>query len=398
MAAITDIPRQEAIRLIGSHLKGGLGTEYLPLEETCGRVAAKDIRSKLDLPATPCSRWDGISFNFARYTRDRRNLEEWEEGVDYGFTNTGIGIFNDDFDTMVKIEDTDFRDGRLHAIRQIEPIRRGQNVIPVGERMRIGEVLVARDTLIRPSHLNLMASGGNLTVPVYQKPVVALLPCGDELVACNDTPLTGQTIESNTYSMRSKVEQWGGKALLHPILKDDSLALQKQLRQAAETADIVVIGGGSGRGRRDLLQASIAEVGKLHFSSVEHGPGKQTCFAVVDGTPVIGVVGPPGGEEMTFDFYVVPVIRATLRQNHRETIVPAILDEDVPPHIRVGFYFTVLVYRNEDRELHARALPHHRLDRSIAEHNGYLYVPKGGRGYAKGDRVSVELRIGYENI
>ena len=133
------------------------------------------------------------------------------------------------------------RDGRLYAIRQSEPVERGQNVIPVGERMAIGEVLLSRNTLVRPSHLNLMASGGNLTVPVYRKPTVALLPSGDELVACSDTPMIGQTIESNTYSMRAKVEQWGGRALLYPILKDDTAALQRELRRAAAEADIVVV-------------------------------------------------------------------------------------------------------------------------------------------------------------
>ena len=269
----------------------------------CGRVVAEDVRSRLNLPDTPCNRWDGVSFNFESYVRNGNSTEGWLEGVDYRLTNTGIGIFNDSFDTMVKVEDTEFREGRLYAIRQSEPVERGQNVIPVGERMAIGEVLLSRNTLVRPSHLNLMASGGNLTIPVYRKPAVALLPSGDELVACSDTPLIGQTIESNTYSMRAKVEQWGGRALLYPILKDDTAALQRELRRAAAEADIVVISGGSGRGRYDLLQAAIAEIGELYFSSVDHGPGKRTCFASVDGTPVIGVVGPPGEERIKHSVY-----------------------------------------------------------------------------------------------
>ncbi len=89
-------------------------------------------------------------------------------------------------------------------------------------------------------------------------------------------------------------------------------ALQHTLREAAKVADLIVIGGGSGRGKHDLLQTSISSVGTLFFSSVEHGPGHRTCFALVDKVLVIGVVGPPGGEEMTFDFYVVPGIRALL--------------------------------------------------------------------------------------
>ena len=397
-AVIDNIPREEAVRLIRSYCTKSLEPEYVKLEDACGRVAAKDICSRINLPDTPCSRWDGISFSYDDYSSRNGDVRGWEENEQYRFTNTGIPIFNDRFDTMVKIEDTVFEDGKLVSIKQKNPVERFQNVIPIGERMSIGEVLVRKDTLIQPSHLNLMASGNNLVVPVYRKPIVALIPSGDELVACADTPVCGQTIESNTYSMRAKVEQWGGRPVVYPIVKDNTSSLQKTLKEAAEFADLIVIGGGSCRGRYDLLQASISEIGTLFFSSVEHGPGHRTCFSLIDAVPVIGVVGPPGGEEMTFDFYVVPGIRAFLAQQHKETMVEVIVDEDIPPHPKVNFYFTMKLYRDESGVLHGKPLPHALLDRNIAEHNGYLRVPKTGDGYRKGDKVEVEIRIGLENI
>lgn len=394
---VDDISRQEAVQLICSRLKQYSDTEYVPLYESGGRVVSQDVISKLNLPDTPSSRWDGISFSYDSYIGCGEDVRDWKKGEDYEFTNTGIGIFNDAFDTMVKIEDTLFEEGNLIAIQQTKVIR-GQNIIPKGERMTIGNILVPKNTLIRPSHLNLMASGGNLTVPVYRKPIVALIPTGNELVSCNDTPLTGQTIESNTWSMRSKVEQWGGTALIYPILKDNMDDLKQWLREAATQADIVIISGGSGRGRYDLLQNAISEIGTLYFSSVEHGPGKRTCFSMIDNTPVLGLVGPPGGEEMTFDFYVIPAVRTLLHQHHRESIASVILDDDASPHFRVNFYFTMRIYRGEDGELHGKALPHAQLDRNICEHNGYLYIPKNSSGYKKGERALVEIRIGYENI
>lgn len=398
MAVIDNIPRRDAVELIRSKCTAALETEYVPISEACGRVAAVSLVSGLNLPDTPCSRWDGISFSYAAYAACGGCVDGWLEGRDYKFTNTGIAIFNDSFDTMVKIEDTRFENGHLAAICQKEPVEKGQNVIPVGERMSIGEVLVEKDTLLRPSHVNLLASGGNLNVPVRRKPIVAIIPSGNELVSCGDTPASGETIESNSYSMRSKVKQWGGVPLVLPIVKDDIALLQQRLKTAAAMADIVVIGGGSGRGKYDLLQDAIAEIGELHFSSVEHGPGKRTCFAVVDGTPVVGLVGPPGGEEMSFDFYVVPAIRALLHQSHFETAVEVVLDEDIPPHTRVNFFFTMKIYRGADGKLHGRPLPHAGLDRNIAEHNGYLFIQKDGSGYKKGETALAELRIGYENV
>lgn len=394
---IDNIPRQDAIQLICSHLKQASQIEYVPLHAARGRVTSQDVVSKINLPDTPSSRWDGISFSYDCYIACGGDVRGWKKGVDFEFTNTGIGIFNDAFDTMVKIEDTLFEGGSLVAIRQTNVVS-GQNIISKGERMAVGDVLVPKNTLIQPSHLNLMASGGNLTVPVYRKPIVALIPTGNELISCSDSPLTGQTIESNTWSMRAKVEQWGGIGLIYPIQKDNMDTIKQRLLEAATQADIIVICGGSGRGRYDLLQNAISEIGTLFFSSVEHGPGKRTCFSVIDNTPVFGLVGPPGGEEMTFDFYVIPAIRTLLHQQHLESMVSVILDDDVAPHFRVNFYFTVRIYRGEDGELHGSTLPHAQLDRNISEHNGYLYIPKSSSGYKKGDRICVELRIGYENI
>jgi len=395
---IESIGRRDALNLIHALLKKELDTEYVPLSDSLGRVTARDIVSKVNLPDTPSSRWDGIGLNYERYAACGGKVENWQNDIDYKFTNTGIGIFNSQFDTVVKIEDTVFEADGLKAIKQAEKVVKGQNVIPVGERMGTGEVLVVRDTLIRPSHLNLMASGGNFCIPVYKIPVVALVPSGDELVPCCSTPKAGQTIESNTFSMKAKVELWGGRALIYPIVRDDAVALKRQLVEAAKAADLIVICGGSGRGKFDLLQKSIEEIGTLHFSSVDHGPGKRTCFAQVNGVPVLGLVGPPGGEEMTFDFYAVPAIRALLRQRHQETVVSAILDSAADSHSRVHFYFTVKLYRGDDGELHCMPLPHATIDKNIAEHNGYLYIPKNAEGYKIGERVNVEIRIGYENI
>ena len=361
-------------------------------------MAAQDILSNLAVPNVRCSRWDGISFSYDRFVESGGDLSSWEEGPDYIFTNTGIPLFRDEFDTMVMIEHVRFEDGRLTAILQPDVVR-GQNIIPAGERIAVGECLVRENALIRPSHLNLLASGGVLQVPVLHRPRVAVLTSGNELVSCWDSPAPGQTTQSNSLSMCAKLKEWGAEPVLFPTTKDDCDALMARLTEAAAMVDLIVIGGGSGKGKHDLLQSATEQAGRLFFSSVEHGPGKRTCFALVDQTPVIGLVGPPGGEEMTFDFYVLPAVKACLGQPYQPMMVEAVLEEDIPPHTRTDFYYTMKVRVSEDgTEYLARPLPHAGLDRSIAEHNGYLFVRKAGGGYQKGDRVWVEVRTGCEYL
>ena len=69
-------------------------------------------------------------------------------------------------------------------------------------------------------------------------------------------------------------------------------------------------------------------------------PGHRTCG------------GLPGGEEITFDFYVLPAVEACLNQKHIIRRVNAILDEDIPPHDRVSFYYTLKVTL-KDGQYHA---------------------------------------------
>ncbi|WP_020610727.1 molybdopterin molybdotransferase MoeA [Sediminispirochaeta bajacaliforniensis] len=393
-----NMPRLEALEEIGKHIKYRPVEEIVSLPDAVKRVAARDIVSRLNVPDVKCSRWDGICFSWQHYLDSDRDVSSWQTEVDYIFSNTGIPVFQQAFDTMVMIEKTTFHEDRLISIDQKDVVQ-GQHMIPKGERMAIGETIVQKGTLITPSHLNLLATGGVIQVPVLKKPIVALLPSGNELVSCYNTPTPGQTIESNTFSMAAKVRQWGGKELLFPIARDEHAVLRSRLKEAAAKADIVVICGGSGRGRFDLLQEAASDVGELYFSSVEHGPGKRTCFSLIDGTPVFGLVGPPGGEEMTFDFYVRPALLACLGQPYRVTEVQAVLDEDIAPHHRTDFIYTIGLYRVPgEKMLHARPLPHSRLDRSIAEHNGYLFVHQKGPGHKKGETVMVELRTGHENV
>jgi molybdenum cofactor synthesis domain-containing protein len=395
---VEHIPRTETVRLICIKVPAPSKEESVPLQDACGRVAARDLKSKLNLPAVKCSRWDGIAFSYRNYIACHGDVSAWKPERDYAFSNTGIPIRNDVFDTMVMIEKTVFEGEHLVSISQPD-LAAGQNIIPVGERMAVGEVLVPAGTRLSPSHLNRLASGGLLNVPVFRRPRVAILPTGNELISCSCTPDPEKTIESNSFSMAAKIRLWGGEPVVFPILPDREQALQEQLLEAASSADLIVIGGGSGRGRYDILQAAVAEIGRLLFSSVEHGPGKRTCFALVGDTPVIGLVGPPGGEEMTFDFYVRPAVLACLKQPYTVTTVQAVLDEDIPAHERVSFFYTMKLYRDEkDDFLHASPLPHAGLDRTIAEHNGYLFVKKPSGGFRKGDIAQVEVRTGAENL
>ena len=117
-----------------------------------------------------------------------------------------------------------------------------------------------------------------------------------------------------------------------PHRSDDREQIAAAVMNAARVCDILVVGAGTARGTEDYTLDLMDNLGQVFFHEVDHGPGKRTSFTVVSQKPVIGLVGPPMGEEMTFDFYVLPAIAHCLGQSIPRPTVHCILEEDLEGH------------------------------------------------------------------
>ena len=147
---------------------------------------------------------------------------------------------------------------------------------------------------------------------VVARPKVAFIPTGNELVPVGgDIPL-GRNIETNSLLMKGKIEQWGGQAVLLPIVPDEPQAIEAVLRRAVAEADIVVLNAGSSKGSDDWSLEILERIGRVLYHQTNHGPGHHSSCSVLDGTPVIGISGPPGGAAFTTDFYLRPAMRKFL--------------------------------------------------------------------------------------
>ena len=68
-----------------------------------------------------------------------------------------------------------------------EDIKRYQNVRPIGENIKKGEIIVKKGDILNPSHIGQLAASGNNEIQVFKKVKVAIISTGDEIVN-----LTGQ--------------------------------------------------------------------------------------------------------------------------------------------------------------------------------------------------------------
>ncbi|MBO4352243.1 MAG: molybdopterin biosynthesis protein, partial [Eggerthellaceae bacterium] len=143
-----------------------------------------------------------------------------------------------------------------------------------------------------------------------------------ELVEAGGEIPLGRNIESNSLLMKGKIEQWGGEALLFPITPDDPEAIEATLRKAAAEADIIVLNAGSSKGSDDWSLEILEQIGTVLYHQTSHGPGHHSSASVLEGTPVIGISGPPGGAAFTTDFYLRPAMRKFLGLDPYATSIP----------------------------------------------------------------------------
>ncbi|GHT78944.1 hypothetical protein FACS1894104_2850 [Actinomycetota bacterium] len=304
--------RDEAVNLILANANFALPpTEYVPIDQALGRYVAQDLTARYDMPNAMTSRMDGISLRFDEYQAADGDTSTWQEGREYVFTNTGVAIPKG-YDTAVVIENVEIEDGRL--VITTPPKQKGERTVAPGSSVQAGELMVRAYEFLTPGHLATIATAGYSEVPVLKHPDVAIIPSGNELVPVGMVLPYGKNVETNSILLSAKTHSWGGTPHVSRIIPDDPDLLLQTLKTAAAQNDIVIFNAGSSKGSDDYQVSTLRAAGEVFFIRVAYGPGHHTAFAMVDGTPVLGLVGPPTGADFNADFYLRPLIDAYYRQ------------------------------------------------------------------------------------
>ena len=157
-------------------------------------------------------------------------------------------------------------------------------------------------------------------VPVFCRPVVAILATGDEVVPITSVPATFQVRDSNAWSLAAQVAAAGGEPRRCGILPDEPTGLKDGLRAALEEADVVLTIGGVSKGTHDLVHETLDELGvEEAFHGVKLKPGKPVYFGarrdrsaagmqMPRKTYVFGLPGNPASAFTVFDLLVRPLL------------------------------------------------------------------------------------------
>ncbi len=290
--------------------------EFLPLGRALGRVVAEDVRAPFDVPPTDNSAVDGYAVASADLpaagTRDLAVVAELPAGSVFDGAllpgqavriMTGAPIPHG-ADTVYPQEDVERLDGRV----RIGPTAKGANVRIGGEDIHAGTIVIERGTVLRPQEIGLIASLGQVQVPVHRRPRVVLLSTGDEVVEPGRARAPGQIYDANRFTLSGSIEQCGGEVVDLGIVPDVRDELRARLLDAGATGDVVVTSGGVSVGVYDLVRDVLEEIGAIEFAQVAMQPGRPIAFGRIGSAHFFGLPGNPVASMLAFMLFVRPAI------------------------------------------------------------------------------------------
>jgi putative molybdopterin biosynthesis protein len=211
-------------------------------------------------------------------------------------------------DAVVMVEYAESRGGELRIARAVTA---GSGISFAGTDITAGETVLRQGQLLTSRDTGVLAAIGVAKVTVWRKPIVAILSTGDEIIAPGDPMQPAKVYDSNAQVLADAVKELGGEPMRLGITHDDVAALRVRLHQALESADVVLLSGGTSKGAGDVSYRVVAELADPGI--VAHGvalkPGKPICLAATKGRPVVVLPGFPTSAIFTFHEFVAPVIR-----------------------------------------------------------------------------------------
>lgn len=174
-----------------------------------------------------------------------------------------------------------------------KPLRIGQNIRRQGEDIEPGQSLLQAGQVLTPARIAVAAAQGIASLPVAQRPTVAVFTTGDELVEPGLPLQAGQIYNSNRELLMALLRDAGLEPTAWPNLPDDPDALAAMLRDAGDNFDVVLTCGAVSAGEKDHIPAVLAEYGRIHFWKVMMKPGMPVLFGELGRAVYLGLPGNP---------------------------------------------------------------------------------------------------------
>ena len=331
----------EALELTLDNLQA-LPCKTVPLAQSLGLVAAKDLFALVDAPSCDISLKDGFavcSTDIAQASRQRPVRLNVLDTSAAGVVRTtrvspgnAIRILSGaaiprGADAVVANEFTTDGESRVEVTATAEP---GRNILERASDVATGECIVHGGECLTPGRIGLLAAAGHARIPVVPKPRVVIIATGNEIVPPGQPLSQGQVYASNLMTINAWCMKHGMQTEL-VFAEDDAPTIRGQLELAAERADAVITSGGAWTSRRDLMATVLRDLGwQKIFHRVRMGPGKAVGLGLLTTKPVFILPGGPPSNLIAFLAIALPGL--TKMAGRRQPALPtlqAVLTQEV---------------------------------------------------------------------
>ena len=372
----------------------------VPLHSALNRVLVEDIIAEEDLPRFDRSAVDGYAVR-AEDTSEASQFSpktliitnEDELGSGQAKTIWTGNPLPKGANAVVMLENTKQINGEIEVWISVTP---GENVSMKGEDVRKGEVALKAGTRLKPQHLGLTAALGTSAVKVVEKPKIAILATGNELVELGKKPREDQVFEVNSIILSALCRDLDAEPIDLGIARDDIDEILEKLKAIFEKADVIITTGGTSVGVSDLVPEAINKIGKpgVIVHGVAMRPAMPTALAVADGKPIIILSGNPVAAMIGFEVFARPLIckMLGLRQAERRPTVRAKITKRVSTTLGRKTFVRVHVFQHNG-ELLADPISTRGsgIISTMTRANGYVIVPENREGLEEGEFVPVHL-------
>ena len=403
---------ETALEIILNEIKP-LGKERVSILSALGRVLGEDISAHIDNPPWDNSAMDGYAVRTAdtsEASKDRPAILKIIEDLPAGYTAkkdikkgeairimTGAPIPNG-ADAVVMVEDTELQGQEASAsgagkgqVKIFREAKVGDNIRKAGEDFKKGDIVLRKGGLIRPAEIGMLAAVGKSNIYVYQRPKVAVLSTGDELVEIDETLTHGKIINSNSYSISAQAQACGAIPIQLGIARDNKKNLREKL-EAGLTADCIISSGGVSVGDFDFVKDVLKEMGsEMRFWKVAMKPGKPLAFGIIGDKPAFGLPGNPISSMVAFEQFARPAILKMMgRADIFKRPIPALLTRPIKKKPD-RMHFVRAVIEEEKGQFYVTPLEGQGsgILSSMVKANCLIILPENVKDMEKGSTVKV---------
>ena len=295
------------------------GKTKVTLQKSLMRINCNLIQSELNLPSTNNSAVDGYGISSKTYFDNPKTKfkvigvakagHPFDKEVGLGETieiYTGA-VMPRGIDTIIMHEKCN-RVGDEVIIRDI--IKKNQNMRPVGENLRKGEIVVEKGKLLNAADIGQLAASGNSNIEVYKKLSVSVISTGDELIdPLSKNKLKGQIFDSNKPMLTSLLSIHYLKVLDLGIVKDNRTQLAEKYAEALIKSDVVISSGGASDGIEDHTQNALKDIGaKCLVWQLAMKPGKPMAIGMLGKKIIFCLPGNPVAAFVCTKLLINPIL------------------------------------------------------------------------------------------